>query len=63
MDQNDLKQIATQTIVALSDNRVMLPSNSIEAITDVKNILRQLVSGQLLLVDPPVVAPPVDAGE
>ena len=63
MDQNDVKQIATQTIVALSDNRVMLPSNSIEAVTDVKNILRQLVSGQLLLVDAPVAAPPVDAGE
>ena len=48
--------VANRSLGALNDNRVMIPADANESITDLKNILRSLINGQLLLVDAPTPA-------
>lgn len=59
MTPQEAQVIATRSLNALNDNRVMVPSDAVEALADLKNILRSLINGTMLLVDrPPVAAVP-----
>lgn len=49
MNQQELSTIATQSLQALNDERVMVPSQYSEAVSDLKKILRGLMSGQMVL--------------
>jgi hypothetical protein len=51
--QEELNNIASTVIMALGDNRVMLPGSATEAFTDLKTILRQLIRGELVLMPAP----------
>jgi len=53
ISQEELNNIASTVIMALSDNRVMLPGNAADAVTDLKNILRQIIRGELVLMPAP----------
>lgn len=50
MDKESLPQVLTQSLKALGDNRVMFPSDSVEAISDLKSLIRGMLSGQYQLV-------------
>ena len=59
MTPQDAQVIATRSLNALNDNRVMVPADATEALADLKNILRGLISNSMVLVDrPPVAAVP-----
>ena len=53
MKNQEVQNIASQSLNALSDNRVMLPADSLEAVASLKNILRSLITGQHVLVPAP----------
>lgn len=51
MDAQAVKQVATLSLKALSDNRVMVPADGSDALADLKTILRGLVTGALIIED------------
>jgi hypothetical protein len=53
MTQDELKAVANISLGALNDNRVMLPSSATDAISSLKNILRQMANGQVILSPAP----------
>lgn len=53
MNQKEVQMVANRSLAALNDNRTMVSADAVESLTDLKNILRQLMGGQLLLVDSP----------
>lgn len=63
MTPQEAQVIANRSLVALNDNRVMVPSDAVEALADLKNIMRSLINGSMILVDRQPVAQAVDAGE
>lgn len=60
MTQNEIQIIANRSLIALNDNRVMLPADTTEAIADFKNILRQLVNGSLVIIENIPTSPVVE---
>lgn len=52
MSPQEVQMIASRSLNALSDNRVMVPSDASEALADLKSILRQLMSGQAVIIFP-----------
>jgi hypothetical protein len=63
MDQVQINNIAVQSLKALHDERVMLPSTSVEAVSDLKSILRGLVNNTLMIVPRPTAPAQEPAGE
>ena len=65
MTQQEVQLLASKCLSSLSHRRVMLPAESTEAISDLKKILRGLVTGQYTLVDttPPNVPVKEPTGE
>jgi len=63
MDQIQINNIAVQSLKALQDERVMLPSTSVEAMSDLKSILRGLVNNTLMIVPRPATPAQGPAGE
>lgn len=61
MTPQDAQVIANRSLNALNDNRVMVPSDAVEALADLKNILRSLINGSMILVDRQPVAAVPDA--
>jgi len=62
MTPQETQIIAQRSLNALSDTRVMVPSDACEALADLKNIMRGLINGTMVLVDR-TVAPAADAAE
>lgn len=65
MTPQEAQVIAQRSLNALNDNRVMVPSDACEALADLKNIMRSLISGAMVLVDraAPVAAVPTTPKE
>lgn len=59
--QQEVQIIAQRSLTALSDNRVMFSADAVETLADLKGILRQLMSNQIMLV--PVPTPPAAKSE
>jgi predicted TIM-barrel fold metal-dependent hydrolase len=59
MDQQAVKTMAQRALNALGDNRVMFSADNVESITDLKNVLRALTVGTLVLTQPTDNGPPV----
>jgi SepF-like predicted cell division protein (DUF552 family) len=59
MTPQETQVIANRSLNALNDNRVMVPCDAVEALADLKNILRSLINNSMVLVDrAPVAAVP-----
>lgn len=52
MDPNTVIRVSTQSLTALNDERVMVPSMYSEAVADLKTLLRQLAAGKLMVGTP-----------
>lgn len=63
MDKAQLSNVAMQSLKALQDERVMLPSTSVEAMSDLKSILRGLANNTLTIVNQPPAPAQEPAGE
>ena len=58
MNIPEVKLVASQSLNALNDTRVMVPSDATEALADLKNILRGLLSGSLIITPAPTAVAP-----
>ena len=50
MTQQEMQVIANRSLNALNDNRVMIPADAVEALADLKNVLRQLMAGTSVVI-------------
>lgn len=53
MTQDEHVNIAYQSLQALQDQRVVLPAAQLDAIAALKNILREIVSGDAMILPVP----------
>ena len=58
MTQQDVQNTANVGLTALSDSRVMVPANCLDGVADLKQILRQILTGDLVVMPAPPQAVP-----